>query len=196
MMPVCVLACAAVFAAVAPSPAGAATVAACADNAPALEWQVDRNSTGRDRSRRAISLRYANGGGSASVVKPISVTIVRGGKTRTVAWSSLQGEYRYRARKGERAGLMAVYSEDSSGYSRSTVGALAFLPVDLSGLFSGLVTPTLQQLQPVFGLLPPALQVVVPAGNLPGSYGGQSCARLQPLVVQEKAGARQARTFR
>ncbi len=181
-----VLAGAVALAAVAPASASADAVATCSAKTPVLQFQVDRNATGRDRTRRAISLQYG-GGSSAAAIKPIRLTIVRGGKTRTMQLSSLNSEYRYRARKGERAAFMAVYAEDSSGYGQSTTAPPMILQ-PLVGVSPGL-------LGIVFGLVPaPLLQVLVPTSSNPGAFSSDVCARVQPLVVQEKAAPSSSRS--
>lgn len=162
-----------------------------------LRWDVDRNAGGRDRTRRTLTLENA-GETTASAVKPIRVTIVRGGRTRTMQWNSLNGDYSYRARKGERVGAMAVYAEDSSGYDRATVKTFEFLPVKLPVDLAGTVGAlgALPPIQMVFGLLPPVLQVAVPLDTQGGAFGSQTCARLEPLAVQEATAASRARTYR
>lgn len=184
---------------VAATPASAASVAACTNKQPVLRFNVDRNSTGKDRTRRAISLSYG-GYTSAAAITPIRLTIVRGGKTVTKTWPTLNGEYRYKAHKGESVAFMAIYAEDSSGYGRSTTGTPTILPiplpVDVAGLGSSITPP----LQAVFGLLPsplqPLLQVLVPTGSNPGAFASNICARIQPLVVSEKAAATKSRHAR
>lgn len=173
---------------VAPATAQAATAPACTTKNAALAFQVDRNAFGRDKSLRAIDFRPA-GGTSATSTTPISLTVMRNGASRTLRFDSQQGQYRYRARRGEQARFMAVYLEDGSGYGAVALGAQQRVTIPL----------------PVLGSLPPPLAALFPNDEISvflpsltsgGVYGSSVCARGLPLTVGEGTAARRARTRR
>ncbi|MGI8845098.1 MAG: hypothetical protein ACR2HC_02820, partial [Thermoleophilaceae bacterium] len=118
-------------------------------------------------------------------------------KTRTLQFNSLNGEYRYRAKKGERVGAMAVYAEDSSGYTKSTVQSFGTLPVKLPVDVAGTLGALTPLVESVLGpLASNLLTVALPGQSVGGVFQAQVCARMQPLVVQERSAARSARTYR
>ncbi len=176
------------------APAGAqaaATAPACINEAPALRFQVDRNKFGREKALRTIDLRPGRGT-SATSVKPVSLTVMRRGRIRTLHFANLEDQYAYRARRGEQSRFLAVYLEDSSGYGSVTFGqqvvsvpvpipapALAVLPAPLQGLFAG-----------------GKISVLLPALSSGAGYGQNVCARALPLTVGEATAAHKASTRR
>lgn len=176
----------------APAGAQAAVTAPACTNAPALRFQVDRNSFGREKALRTIDLRPGHGT-SATSVKPVSLTIMRRGRIRTLHFANLEDQYVYRARRGEQSRFLAVYLEDSSGYGEITFGqqelvsvpvpipapALAVLPAPLQALFAG-----------------GKISVLLPALSSGAGYGRNVCARALPLTVGEATSAHKASTRR
>jgi hypothetical protein len=177
------------------APAGAraaVTAPSCTNDASALRFQVDRNTNGRDKALRTIDLRPGHGT-SATSVKPVSLTIMRRGRIRTLHFANLEDQYVYRARRGEQSRFLAVYVEDSSGYGSVTFGqqelvsvpvpipapALAVLPAPLQALFAG-----------------GKISVLLPALSSGAGYGQNVCARALPLTVGEATAAHKASTRR
>ncbi|MGI8711215.1 MAG: hypothetical protein ACR2LA_09515 [Acidimicrobiales bacterium] len=179
------------------APAGAraaVTAPSCTNDASALRFQVDRNTNGRDKPLRTIDLRPGHGT-SATSVRPVSLTIMRRGRIRTLHFANLEDQYVYRARRGEQSRFLAVYLEDSSGYGSVTFGqqelvsvpvpvpipapALAVLPAPLQALFAG-----------------GKISVLLPALSSGAGYGQNACARALPLTVGEATVPHKASTRR
>lgn len=175
------------------APAGAraaVTAPSCTNGASALRFQVDRNTNGRDKALRTIDLRPGHGT-SATSVKPVSLTIMRRGRIRTLHFANLEDQYVYRARRGEQSRFLAVYLEDSSGYGSVTFGQQQLVSVPVPApLLAGVPAP-------FQGLFPGGqFTLLLPAASNGGSYGQNVCARTLPLTVGEATAAHKASTRR
>jgi hypothetical protein len=167
---------AAVALGVVPAAASAAT-AACQGDRPALRWDVVR-----DTKTVSVSLTSASYS-TASAIKPIQVTVLRNGTSRTLNFSSPTTEFTYRPRKGEQARFMATYVEDNSGYQPSFVGLTPNLvPVAISPLVQAILQ------------LPSALvPIALPTTGSVGIFGANQCGRVQALLVGQATASRRAR---
>jgi hypothetical protein len=159
-----------------PAAASAAT-ASCQSSHPALRWDVVRDT-------KTVSVSLASASFSqASAVKPVVVTVLRNGSSRTLNFNSPTSEFTYRPARGEQARFMATYVEDSSGYQPAVLGIT-------QGLVPVALDPLVQAILHLPGAIVP---IAVPStGNL-GVFGANQCGRVQALLVGQATASRRAR---
>jgi len=156
-------------------------IPACTERASTLVWQVRK-----DRSKRAVNLRFRKGEVSGSPLKPVQVRIVRRRATRAFEWRELNREhYAYRRRGRARASLTARYVENRSDYQ--ALGSPQDGP-DLPGLLPVPMLPTMITV-PGLPTLPslnlPIIPLVTgPMGGGGGEFKSDYCVRTLTRTVR------------